>query len=286
MKPTKHTSFIPMTPNVRPKQRLNEVVEIPDKPDDLNVLIHWKDPILAKNYPKGTPRKLTFVCSVEWAWSPMHNRIANYYINPKPWGWAFWDNILDDYTVPWSWYWNFIAYSGKTEPISLIDYAKLVSSTLGHLNCEFEFEPGRLMVGNAGLMVSSVIYLKSVKERNFIVIDGAMNDLIRPAMYDAYHEIIPVKEAKNASRTKFDVVGPICETGDTFARNRYLPLLEEEDLIAFQSCGAYGAVMSSEYNSRPLIPEVLVKGEKFSIIRPRPLITSVISRELIPDWMN
>ncbi len=179
-----------------------------------------------------------------------------------------------------------IAYSGTTEPISLIDYAKLVSSTLGHLNCEFEFEPGRLMVGNAGLMVSSVIYLKSVKERNFIVIDGAMNDLIRPAMYDAYHEIIPVKEAKNASRTKFDVVGPICETGDTFARNRYLPILEEEDLIAFQSCGAYGAVMSSEYNSRPLIPEVLVREEKFSIIRPRPLITSVISRELIPDWMN
>ena len=115
MKPTKHTSFIPMTPHILPKQRLNEVVEIPDKPDDLNVLIHWKDPISAKNYPKGTPRKLTFVCSVEWAWSPMHNRIANYYINPKPWGWAFWDNILDDYTVPWSWYWNFIAYSGKTE---------------------------------------------------------------------------------------------------------------------------------------------------------------------------
>ena len=115
MKPTKHTSFIPMTPNVRPKQRLNEVVEIPDKPDDLNVLIHWKDPILAKNYPRGTPRKLTFVCSVEWAWSPMSNKIANYYINPKPWGWAFWDNILDDYTVPWSGWWNFIAYSGNTE---------------------------------------------------------------------------------------------------------------------------------------------------------------------------
>ena len=83
MKPTKHTTFIPMTPHILPKQRLNEVVEIPDKPDDLNVLIHWKDPILAKNYPKGTPRKLTFVCSVEWAWSPMNNRIANYYLNPN-----------------------------------------------------------------------------------------------------------------------------------------------------------------------------------------------------------
>ena len=115
MKQTKHTSFIPMTPDVRPKQRLNEVVGLPDKPDDLNVLIEWKDPIKSKHYPKGTPRKLTFVCSVEWAWSPMNNRIANYYINPKPWGWAFWDNWLNDHDVPWSWWWNFMAYSGKTE---------------------------------------------------------------------------------------------------------------------------------------------------------------------------
>ena len=179
-----------------------------------------------------------------------------------------------------------IAYSGKTKTIDLTGYAKLVRSTLGHLNCEFEFEPGRLIVGNAGLMVSSVIYLKYLKERNFIVVDGAMNDLIRPAMYEAYHEILPVKEVKDASRLKFDVVGPICETGDTFVRDRYFPILEENDLIAFQSCGAYCAVMSSEYNSRPLIPEVLVKGEKFSIIRPRPSIKSVIKRELIPDWMN
>ena len=179
-----------------------------------------------------------------------------------------------------------IAYSGKTKTIDLIDYAKLVKSTLGDLNCEFEFEPGRLIVGNAGLMVSSVIYLKYLKERNFIVIDGAMNDLIRPAMYEAYHEILPVREAKDSSGLKFDIVGPICETGDTFARDRYFPILEEEDLIAFQSCGAYGAAMSSEYNSRPLIPEVLVKGKKFSIIRPRPSISSMIDRELIPDWMN
>ena len=108
MKHTKHTSFIPMTPDVRPKQRLNEVVGLPDKPDDLNILIEWKDPITSKHYPKGTPRKRIFVCSVEWAWSPMNNRIANYYINPKPWGWAFWDNWLDDHDVPWSWWWNFI----------------------------------------------------------------------------------------------------------------------------------------------------------------------------------
>ena len=115
MKPTKHTSFIPMTPDALPKQRLNEVVGLPEKPDDLNVLIQWTNSIGSKKYPRGTPRKLTFVCSVEWALSPMNNRIANFYINPKPWGWALWDNRLDDHDVPWSWWWDFLAYCGKTE---------------------------------------------------------------------------------------------------------------------------------------------------------------------------
>ena len=115
MKSTKHTSNIPMTPDALPKQRLNEVVELPEKPNDLNVLIQWTNGIGSKKYPKGTPRNLTFVCSVEWAWSPMNNRIANYYINPKPWGWALWDNRLDDHDVPWSWWWDFLAYCGKTE---------------------------------------------------------------------------------------------------------------------------------------------------------------------------
>ena len=114
MKSTKHTSFIPMTPEALPKQRLNEVVRLPEKPADLNIFIQWIDGIGPKKYPKGTPRKLTFVCSVEWAWSPMNNRIANYYINPKPWGWALWDNRLDDHDVPWSWWWDFLAYSEKT----------------------------------------------------------------------------------------------------------------------------------------------------------------------------
>ena len=111
---TKHTSFIPMAPGLRPQQRLYEVVTLPDLPKGLDPKIEMDQPLL-KNPLKTSPRKLTYLFSVEWAWSPMHNRIANYYINPKPWGWAFWDNILDDYTVPWSWYWNFIAYSGKTE---------------------------------------------------------------------------------------------------------------------------------------------------------------------------
>ena len=120
MKFTKHTSYIPMTPDALPKQRLNEVVGLPEKPDDLNVLIQWTNGIGSKKYPKGTPRKLTFVCSVEWAWSPMNNRIANYYINPKPWGWALWDNRLDDHDVPWRWWWDFLAYCGKTvKPMSV-----------------------------------------------------------------------------------------------------------------------------------------------------------------------
>ena len=114
MKSTKHTSFIPMTPDARPNQRLNVVRCVADKPNDLDVFIQWKNPIPYKHYPKGTPRKLIFVCSVEWAWSPMNNRIANYYINPKPWGWALWDNRLDDHDVPWSWWWDFLAYSWKT----------------------------------------------------------------------------------------------------------------------------------------------------------------------------
>ena len=115
MKPTKHSSFIPMTPDVRPSQRLNEVVSLPEKPDDLNVLVEWKNPIQPKRFPRGTPRKLTFICSVEWAWSPMNNRISNLYINQKPWGWVLWDNILDDHTVPWSWWWHFIAYTNNTK---------------------------------------------------------------------------------------------------------------------------------------------------------------------------
>lgn len=114
MKPTKNSSFIPMTPNSRPGQRLNQVVSLPEKPVDLDVSLVWENPIQGKHFPKGTPRKLTFICSVEWAWSPMNNRIANYYINPKPWGWALWDNVLDDHSVPWSWWWDFVAYTGKT----------------------------------------------------------------------------------------------------------------------------------------------------------------------------
>ncbi|MDG2473702.1 MAG: diaminopimelate decarboxylase [Paracoccaceae bacterium] len=179
-----------------------------------------------------------------------------------------------------------IAYSDNKKVIDLLEYGKLVKSVLGHLNCKFEFEPGRLIVGNAGLLVCSVLYLKYLKNKKFIVVDSGMNDLSRPSMYGAYHEIIPIKEENNTSRIKVDVVGPICETGDTFARDRSFPIVEEKDLVAFKSCGAYGSVMASEYNSRPLIPEVFVKGTNFSIIRPRPSIMSVIQRDIVPDWLD
>ena len=166
------------------------------------------------------------------------------------------------------------------------DYGAMVQRTLGHLGCEIEIEPGRLIAGNAGLMVSEVIYVKSGEGRDFLILDGAMNDLIRPAMYDAYHDIVPVMEpAPGADQQPYDVVGPVCESGDTFARQRMMPKLAAGALVAFRSAGAYGAVMSSEYNSRALIPEVLVKGDQFAVIRPRPTFDEMINRDTIPEWL-
>lgn len=166
------------------------------------------------------------------------------------------------------------------------DYGAMVKRTLGHLGCEIEIEPGRLIAGNAGLMVSKVIYVKSGEDREFLILDGAMNDLIRPAMYDAYHDIVPVIEpAPGIDQTPYDIVGPVCESGDTFAKGRMMPPLVDGDLVAFRSAGAYGAVMSSEYNSRPLIPEVLVNGDQFAVIRSRPTFDEMIKRDTIPEWL-
>lgn len=166
------------------------------------------------------------------------------------------------------------------------DYAKVIHETVGNLDCEIEIEPGRLLAGNAGLMISSVIYNKSGEGRDFMIVDAAMNDLIRPAMYEAYHEIIPVLEFNAQSKTSdYDVVGPVCETGDTFAKKRTLTSVADGEMVAFRSAGAYGAVMASEYNTRPLIPEVLVHEDQFSIIRKRPSVESIIKRDLIPDWL-
>jgi diaminopimelate decarboxylase len=177
------------------------------------------------------------------------------------------------------------ARSNEAPPLPL-DYGALIKWTVGHLGCEVEIEPGRLISGNAGLMVSKVIYIKEGEGRNFLILDGAMNDLIRPAMYEAHHDIVPVTEAESGvEQTPYDIVGPVCETGDTFAKARNMPPLREGELVAFRSAGAYGAVMASEYNSRPLIPEVLVQGDQFAVIRPRPTFDEMIARDTIPEWL-
>ena len=166
------------------------------------------------------------------------------------------------------------------------DYGEVIRETVGHLGCEIEIEPGRLISGNAGLLVSSVIYLKHGEGRDFLIVDAAMNDLVRPSMYDAHHDIIPVIEpAPGTEMTPHDIVGPVCETGDTFAKGRAMPTLDEGALVAFRSAGAYGAVMASEYNSRPLVPEVLVRGDQFAVIRPRPTFDEMINRDTIPEWL-
>ncbi len=167
-----------------------------------------------------------------------------------------------------------------------LEYGEVVRETLGDLGCEIEIEPGRNIAGNAGILLASVIFLKQGEGRDFLIVDAAMNDLIRPAMYDAHHDIVPVVEpAPGVEPHPVDVVGPVCETGDTFARAVPLPRVGAGDLVAFRSAGAYGAVMASEYNSRPLVPEVLVSGDRFAVIRPRPSIDEMLSRDRIPDFL-
>jgi diaminopimelate decarboxylase len=167
-----------------------------------------------------------------------------------------------------------------------IEYCDVIRETVGHLGCEIELEPGRLIAGNAGLMVSDVIYVKNGEGRDFLILDSAMNDLIRPSMYGSYHDIVPVVEATaGVDQRPYDVVGPVCESGDTFAKQRLMPPLQSGDLVAFRSAGAYGAVMSSEYNTRPLIPEVLVHGDQFAVIRARPTFDEIINRDIIPEWL-
>lgn len=167
------------------------------------------------------------------------------------------------------------------------DYGALIRRTVGDLGCEIEVEPGRLIAGNAGVLLARVLYRKHGEGHDFLVLDAAMNDLIRPAMYDAWHDIVPVSEpSPGASVAAVDVVGPVCETGDTFARARHLPPLGPDDLVAFRSAGAYGAVMASEYNARPLVPEVLVKGDAFATVRRRPTYTEMLARDTLPPWMR
>ena len=167
-----------------------------------------------------------------------------------------------------------------------VEYGAVIKRTVGDLGCEIEIEPGRLISGNAGLLVASVIYLKHGEGRDFLILDAAMNDLVRPSMYGAHHDIVPVIEpAPAAERRPYDIVGPVCETGDTFAKDRPLPPVAAGDLVAFRSAGAYGAVMASEYNARPLVPEVLVAGDQFAVIRARPTFEEMLNRDSIPSWL-
>lgn len=167
------------------------------------------------------------------------------------------------------------------------EYGEMVTRLTANMDVEMIFEPGRMIAGNSGVLLSEVLYVKRGEDRNFLIIDAAMNDLLRPALYDAFHDIEPVRApGTEMTQTHYDVVGPICESGDTFAKARELPTMESGDLLVFHSAGAYGAAQSSQYNTRPLIPEVLVKGDKFTVIRPRPTIEQILESEVIPDWLD
>ncbi|HWA70354.1 MAG TPA: diaminopimelate decarboxylase [Rhizomicrobium sp.] len=165
-------------------------------------------------------------------------------------------------------------------------YGAMVTRVTKDFGCKLSFEPGRLIAANAGVLVSEVIYVKRGDAKTFLIIDAGMNDLVRPAMYDAWHEIVAVAEpAPGAPRPKYDVVGPVCETSDLFASDRPLPELKSGDLVAILSAGAYGAVMAGDYNARPRVPEVLVAGEQWGIVHPRESYADLIAKDRIPDWL-
>lgn len=167
-----------------------------------------------------------------------------------------------------------------------IDYAAVVSETLGDLGLKIVLEPGRMIAANAGVLVSEVIFSKAGADKKFTVVDAAMNDLLRPTLYEAWHEIWPVAESKgDMPATKQDVVGPICETGDYLAINRELPPFETGDLVAVMTAGAYGAVMSSTYNTRRLVPEVLVNGDRYCVVRLRQTYEDLIGLDWVPEWL-
>jgi len=180
-----------------------------------------------------------------------------------------------------------VAYRDGAAPPDLDAYARIVREEIAPLDAHVAFEPGRWMVGDAGVLLARAVVVKAGATRRFLVLDAAMNDLIRPALYDAWHEIRPVREpAPGAARLPYDVVGPVCESGDTFAVGRELPPVAEGDLVAFMTAGAYGAVMSSAYNARPLAPEVLVSGTRADVVRPRQRIEDLIAADRVPPWIG
>lgn len=181
-----------------------------------------------------------------------------------------------------------IPYKDDNNPPPLPDaYAQVVREQLRGLDCKLIMEPGRLIVGNAGILVTEVIYVKDSDTKTFVIVDGAMNDLIRPTLYEAYHEIHPVRiSAANAPRITADIVGPVCETGDYLALDREMAMPKPGDLIAVGSAGAYGAVQAGTYNTRLLVPEVLVNGDQFHVIRKRPSYDDLIALDSVPQWLE
>jgi diaminopimelate decarboxylase len=181
-----------------------------------------------------------------------------------------------------------VPYRGSNDvPPTPDEYAAVVKSTLGDLGLKLALEPGRMIVGNAGVLVTRATYVKEGAEKTFTIVDAAMNDLIRPTLYEAYHDIWPVAEIRSdMSPVQQDIVGPVCETGDYLAQDRALPPVETGDLLAVMTSGAYGAVMSSTYNTRLLVPEVLVSGDRYAVIRPRPSYDDLIGADKLPPWIE
>ncbi|WP_411817045.1 diaminopimelate decarboxylase [Hyphococcus sp. DH-69] len=179
-----------------------------------------------------------------------------------------------------------IPYGAGEIPPHPDDYAQLIKRVTAPLDVQLIFEPGRMIAGNAGLLVTKLVYVKEGEARKFMIVDAGMNDLIRPALYDAHHDIIPVTRDLDAKNDRYDVVGPVCESSDFIAKARTLPDMKPGEFMAIMSAGAYGASQSSQYNSRPLIPEILVNGDEYAIIRRRPTFDEMTALERYPEWMG
>jgi len=181
-------------------------------------------------------------------------------------------------------WWNADHETSAKHQLSIQEYVDAILPPLGELKLRILVEPGRLLVGNAGVLLTRVRYIKRTGPKKFAIVDAGMNDLIRPALYHSYHEIIPVRELNNPGHEKIDIVGPVCESGDFFALDREMPEVREGDLLAIMSAGAYGFVMASNYNSRSLPAEALVRGDEFALIRKRQTNKDLISGEIDPQW--
>ncbi len=174
---------------------------------------------------------------------------------------------------------------GKEAPPLPDAYADIVNAEMQGLGCSLIFEPGRVLVGNAGVLVTKVLYVKRSEGKTFVIVDAAMNDLIRPTLYEAFHEIVPVTPRPEAATELVDVVGPVCETGDIFAEDRLMKVPTPGDLLVLRSAGAYGAVMAGTYNARLLVPEVLVNGSQYAVVRPRPTYDAMLAQGTLPAWL-